>query len=143
MRVLSIGRRITVSAAALSALGIFLIAPSAPASAATPTTSCSSNHKQDGEVVASNEKNDITAELWYSPVCRYVWAEGLNVQHDDMAGQVEVYNEVTGAFSIANIGSSNDVFTGAINEPVPIPMHACTAMRAIRTGTSAPTSFST
>jgi hypothetical protein len=104
----------------------------APASAsaihpANPRDSCSSSPKQDGELVASKSYGRGSSiqsftlswiELWYSPVCRTVWAE----EDTGLSGDYFwVYNEDTGATQNADNPATETATIGDANTQ----SHAC------------------
>jgi hypothetical protein len=133
-----------VVAAAMVAASLPFVAHTS-AGAAVSATSCSSNEKQDKvkelsvpivRVVAEINPVRVTSyiQLWYSPTCRYVWAEegGVPLQGD----HIWVYNEDTGHSANAYYPSTA---TDAIDDAgtfshaclenttaAPIPGHALT-----------------
>jgi hypothetical protein len=114
--------------------GTALAAPLAsarPAGSATSQVSCSTNPKQDAEIVASatfTRSNSVqststsTIDLKYSPTCRTVWAQ--EESGDEAGGTADtfwVYNENTGATKNAPWPTTD---TGAIDD-TNTQSHAC------------------
>ena len=116
--------------AAVLAAGTAFAAPSTPAHSAhsaAPQVTCSSNPKQNGEVVASNSYIrgtslhnlfTTTIQLWYSPTCRTVWAKEVNGIGDDYFW---VFNKDTNVESKA----FNPATTTAAIDDANTQSHAC------------------
>jgi hypothetical protein len=120
--------------ATLLMAGTALAAPLAsmrPASSAAPQVSCSTNPKQNAEIVATASRtrsNSVQSsfttkiELKNSPTCRTVWAQEVNgYEAGGTADSFWVYNENTGATKDA-LWPTTD--TGAIDD-TNTHSHAC------------------
>lgn len=134
-RALKILMPVTAGAAAtLIMAGTALAAPLAsarPATSDTPQVSCSTNPKQNAEIVASashtrhpSAQTSLTStiELKYSPTCRTVWAQEINGDEAGGTGDTFwVFNEDTGATKNATWPATD---TGAIDD-TNTQSHAC------------------
>jgi hypothetical protein len=97
-----------------------------PAVTAAGATSCSTDPKQNLEVIYQTSFVDYLGEtvyvrLDYSPVCRTTWAvalggERLNPDQNGGGGFVFIHNMDTGATRTSELGGTYRVVTGAIND---------------------------
>lgn len=112
--------------AVLLTAGTALAAPLAsarPASSAAPQVSCSTNPKQNAEIVASatytrfpSAQSSLTStiDLKYSPTCRTSWAQEVNGYDAGTTGDsFWVHNKNTGAEKSATWPATD---TGAIDD---------------------------